>query len=84
MRQQMQIFKRLFGTRNQRLVRGYNKYVQKTSSLEAAVEAYSDEQLRAKTTAFKQRYEAGETLLSLLPEAFAVISCTMPGRPMRK
>jgi preprotein translocase subunit SecA len=73
MRQQMQIIKRLFGTRNQRLVRGYKKYVQKTNSLESEVEAFSDEQLRGKTTEFRRRYDEGETVLSLLPEAFAVV-----------
>jgi preprotein translocase subunit SecA len=67
------ILKKLFGTRNDRLVRGYAKMVAKINALEPALQALSDEALRAKTAEFKQRLQAGETVLDLLPEAFAVV-----------
>jgi preprotein translocase subunit SecA len=61
----------LFGSRNQRLLNGYSKYVNRTNALEASFKALSDEQLRGKTAEFRKRLEAGESLDSLLPEAFA-------------
>ena len=63
----------LFGSRNQRLVSGYTKYVNRTNALEPAFKALSDEQLRAKTQEFRARLEKGETLHDLLPEAFAAV-----------
>lgn len=67
------MLKKIFGTRNDRLVRGYSKVVSKINALEPAIKALSDEALRAKTDEFKQRLAAGETVLDLLPEVFAVV-----------
>ncbi len=63
----------IFGSRNERLLRQLNKSVAKISAFEPALQALTDEELRAKTDAFKQRLAAGETLDDLLPEAFAVV-----------
>ena len=63
----------IFGSRNDRLLKGYRKTVERISSLEAEFEKLSDEQLKAKTQAFKDRVAAGEALEALLPEAFAVV-----------
>jgi preprotein translocase subunit SecA len=65
-------FTRIFGSRNQRLLRQYSKTVNRINSLEESLQALSDEALRAKTDEFRQRYLKGETLEDLLPEAFAV------------
>lgn len=67
------LFKKLFGSRNERLVKQYAHKVEAINALEPAMEALSDEALRAKTEEFKQRYVNGETLEKLLPEAFAVV-----------
>jgi len=67
------LFKKLFGSRNERLVKQYAQKVQQINALEPAMQALSDEQLRAKTEEFKQRYINGESLEKLLPEAFAVV-----------
>jgi preprotein translocase subunit SecA len=61
----------LFGSRNQRLLSGFSKNVSRANVLEATYKALSDEQLRGKTTEFRNRLEAGEALENLLPEAFA-------------
>ncbi len=63
---------RIFGSRNQRLLREYSKVVNKINGFEEGLQALSDEQLRAKTEAFKSRVEQGEGLDDILPEAFAV------------
>ena len=63
---------RIFGSRNQRLLRQYSKVVKKINSLEEGLQALSDSELKAKTGEFRQRYADGETLDQLLPEAFAV------------
>ena len=63
---------RIFGSRNQRLVRQYSKSVQSINALEEGLQALGDEALKAKITEFRQRYANGETLEQLLPEAFAV------------
>ncbi|MGN0917954.1 MAG: preprotein translocase subunit SecA, partial [Oxalobacter sp.] len=62
----------IFGSRNSRLLKRYGKTVAQINALEPAMEALSDEQLKAKTPEFKQRLANGESLDSLLPEAFAV------------
>ena len=66
------IAKKIFGSRNDRLLKHYRKIVAKINSLEAETKALSDEQLQAKTAEFKQRLANGETLDDILPEAFAV------------
>jgi len=67
------LFKKLFGSRNERLVKQYAQKVQQINALEPAMQALSDDELRAKTAEFKQRYANGESLDKLLPEAFAVV-----------
>jgi preprotein translocase subunit SecA len=67
------LLKKIFGSRNDRLVRQYMSTVRKINALEAEVSALSDEALRGKTAEFKQRVASGETLDALLPEAFAVV-----------
>ncbi len=63
---------RIFGSRNQRLLRQYSKTVQKIGQLEDGIKALSDEQIVAKTAEFRERHGNGESLDKLLPEAFAV------------
>lgn len=67
------LFKKIIGTRNERILRGLWREVRKINELEPAIKALSDDQLRAKTAEFKQRLAQGETLNQLLPEAFAVV-----------
>ena len=63
----------IFGSRNDRVLRRIKKTVTKINALEEGMKALDDDALRAKTTEFKTRYEEGESLDSLLPEAFAVV-----------
>ncbi len=63
---------RIFGSRNQRLVRQYSRTVKAINSLEEGLQALDDDALKARTVEFRQRFAAGETLEELLPEAFAV------------
>ncbi len=64
--------KRIFGSRNERLLRGYTRHVRAAKGFEPALKELSDEQLRAKTEEFRGRLRDGATLDDLLPEAFAV------------
>jgi preprotein translocase subunit SecA len=64
---------KIFGSRNDRLIKQYRKTVAIINGLEADIEALSDDQLRAKTDEFRARVAQGESLDSLLPEAFAVV-----------
>jgi preprotein translocase subunit SecA len=64
---------KLFGSRNQRLLRQYDKLISRAAELEAGFEALDDSQLRAKTDEFRQRLADGSDLDQLLPEAFAVV-----------
>ena len=66
-------FSKIFGTRNDREIKRMRKVVDRVNALEDQTEALSDEQLRAKTDEFKGRVAAGESLESLIPEAFAVV-----------
>ncbi len=63
---------KIFGSRNQRLVKQYQKTVTAINALESQFEQLTDDQLRGKTGEFRQRVAAGESLDKLLPEAFAV------------
>src|SRR5579883_1576227 len=63
----------IFGSRNERLVKQMSKTVVKINALEPSLQALSDEELRARTEAFKQRLAAGETVDDILPEAFATV-----------
>lgn len=67
------LFKKVFGSRNERLVKQYQQIVKQINALEPAMQALTDDELKAKTEEFKQRYAGGETLEKLLPEAFAVV-----------
>lgn len=67
------IVKRFFGSRNDRLVKQYAQKVQEINALEPAMQALSDDALKAKTEEFKARFAKGESLEQLLPEAFAVV-----------
>jgi len=64
---------RVFGSRNERIVRGHGRAVRAATELEAQIQELSDEALRAKTEEFRQRLKEGATLDQLLPEAFAVV-----------
>ena len=64
------LFRKIFGSRNDRLIKQYAQQVVKINALEPSVQALTDEQLKAKTDEFKRRYQAGEALEDLLPEAF--------------
>ncbi len=67
------ILTRIFGSRNERLLKQYGQVVQEINALEPAMAALSDEALKAKTTEFRQRVANGEALDAILPEAFAVV-----------
>ncbi len=64
---------KIFGSRNDRLLKQYRKTVARINAMEPEYEALSDDALRAKTQEFKERIAKGETLDALLPEAFAVV-----------
>ena len=63
----------IFGSRNERLLKQFQKSVASINALESTLERLSDEQLRTKTEEFKSRIASGETLDQLLVEAFAVV-----------
>jgi len=67
------ILTKIFGSRNDRLLRQYRGVVARINALEPAMERLDDAALRAKTGEFRQRHARGETLDALLPEAFAVV-----------
>jgi len=67
------ILTKIFGSRNDRLLKTYRKSIEQINALEAQLEALDDEQLRAKTREFIDRVTKGETLDDILPEAFAVV-----------
>lgn len=67
------VFKKIFGTRNERLLKSYLKEVIKINTLEKKLRNLSDHELRAKSNEFKQCLKEGASLESLLPEAFAVV-----------
>ena len=67
------VLSKIFGSRNERLLKRLNKTVAQINGLEEQIAGLSDAELRAKTDEFRQRLEKGETLDDLLPEAFAVV-----------
>ena len=69
----MGLMTKLFGTRSQREIKKIQPMVDAILALEPQYKQMSEEELRGKTQAFKDRLEAGETLDQLLPEAFAAI-----------
>jgi preprotein translocase subunit SecA len=64
---------KLFGSRNDRLLKTYRKTVERINGLEPQFEKLSDDELKAQTNVFKQRVAEGASLDSILPEAFAVV-----------
>jgi preprotein translocase subunit SecA len=66
------VLTKIFGSKNDRQIKEFRSIVEQINHLEASVTPLSDEQLRDKTTAFKERCTQGESLDQLLPEAFAV------------
>ncbi|PXY96860.1 preprotein translocase subunit SecA [Frischella perrara] len=69
----LNLLTKIFGSRNERILKMMRKRVDKINSLESAMEKLSDNELKAKTTEFKQRIANGESLDSILEEAFAVV-----------
>jgi len=67
------LLKKVFGSRNDRLIKQYARAVKRINALEPEMAALSDDELRAKTPVFRERVANGETLDAILPEAFAVV-----------
>jgi len=64
---------KIFGSKNQREIKKLSKVVDRINGFETGIQALSDEELKAKTVEFRQRFENGESLEKMLPEAFAVV-----------
>ena len=64
---------KIVGSRNDRLVKKMGKAVHKINALEESAKALTNEELKAKTTEFRERHQGGESLDALLPEAFAMV-----------
>ena len=69
----LQYLTRVFGSRNERIVRGYRSVALQAGKFEKELQGLSDEALGARTAEFRARLAKGETLDSLTPEAFAVV-----------
>ena len=69
----LNIVRKLFGSSNERVVRKMQPRIDQVNALESEYEGLSDEEIRAKTEEFRARFEKGETLDQLLPEAFAAV-----------
>src|SRR5881628_252424 len=67
------VAKSIFGSANDRYVRGLGKYVDAVNALEPNISALSDDELRGQTQLFRQRLASGEKLDALIPEAFATV-----------
>ena len=67
------LLKKIFGSRNDRLIKQYSLTVKRINALEPQIAALDDDALKSKTDEFRQRHSAGESLDDLLPEAFAVV-----------
>lgn len=67
-----EVLKKVFGTKHDREMKGIRPVIEKINSLEPSIQALSDDQLKAKTSEFKERLTKGESLEAVLPEAFAV------------
>src|SRR3546814_181369 len=65
--------KRLFGSANDRFLKGLNSTVAATNALEPELQELSDEVLRARTAELRGRLDAGESLDDILPDAFATV-----------
>src|SRR3989338_6853344 len=69
----MAFLSNLFGTPEEKLLKSWGPIVERTNALEFSVEKLSPDELRAKTTEFKNRLGQGESLDDILPEAFAAV-----------
>ncbi len=69
----MSFLTKIFGDPNAKVIKEIQPIVDKINSLESGLQSLSDETLKAKTAAFKERLAKGETLNDILPEAFAVV-----------
>ncbi|WP_150463842.1 preprotein translocase subunit SecA [Francisella sp. XLW-1] len=69
----LNLVQKIIGSRNDRFIKKVSKTVQKITSLEPKFEKLSDQELKAKTQEYKERVAKGETLESILPEAFATV-----------
>ena len=69
----MKVFEKIFGTHSERELKRIMPLVDKIEALQPAMQALSDEELKAKTPEFKRRLAEGETLNDLLPEAYATV-----------
>jgi len=67
------ILRKFFGTQNERMLKKFWPIVEHVNSLEATISQLSDDELKAKTDAFRKRLTQGETEEDILPEAFAVV-----------
>ncbi len=67
------LFTKIFGSRNERVVKKMGRVVDRVNALEEGIQALSDDELKAKTTEFQQRFNDGESLDDLMPEAFSVV-----------
>jgi len=76
------VAKKIFGTKNARVIKGMRPVVEHINSLEGGLQSKSDAELRAMTGAFRTRLDQGAKLDDLLPEAFAV--CREAGRRVLK
>ncbi|KDN10199.1 preprotein translocase subunit SecA [Gilliamella sp. Imp1-1] len=69
----LKLLTKVFGSRNERVLKSMRKRVEKINALEPAMEALTDDELKAKTTEFKQKIASGTQLDDILEEAFAVV-----------
>ncbi len=69
----VKLLRAIFGSSNSRQLKRIGKIVNKINALEEGYASLSDDEIRAKTVEFKERYDKGETLNSILPEAFAIV-----------
>ncbi|AGF47115.1 preprotein translocase subunit SecA [Candidatus Kinetoplastibacterium desouzaii TCC079E] len=67
------LFKKFFGTRNDRILKKYYHLVNRINDLEAKFKGFTNEEIKAKTKEFREKYDKGISLDDLLPEAFAVV-----------
>ncbi|MES9869872.1 MAG: preprotein translocase subunit SecA [Sedimenticola sp.] len=67
------ILRKVFGSRNQRLIKRMSKVVAQINGLESQLQGLSDDELKSKTAGFREQLEAGSSLDDILPEAFAVV-----------
>ena len=67
------VAKSIFGSANDRYVRGLGKYVEAINGFESNISALTDDELRGQTERFRERLAGGEKLDDILPEAFATV-----------